>query len=220
MPQESDVSKFNVSYGRPDQSSNVLTDEPEEQEPNYVTTEQLRAELDRIKQESLSAAQSLIDKADNRLGKRMQQLIDRRRELEAQGQQVSDAAFNKLLEEERLKVIAQGDQPDQVGAPEIPDEVAEVNRLAGKMLEDMGVSLEEDDPEAEYVKFDNPQVFLTTLKIAAELKQKRVGTENQQINTHAEARVNLAGKQSAANPIADITDPSTLLDMAWKNKKR
>lgn len=222
MPTESDVNQVKVSYGRPDQSSIVQADAPEEQEQRYITTEQLNAALERIKQESISAAQSLVDKADNRLGKRMQELIDRRKQLEAEGQPVSDEAFNRLLEEERLRVIAQDEQSPQV--VETDDEIAEINRQAKQILESKGLTLEKEDPEAAYVNLDHgPQVFLATLEIAADMKAKRLGaTQEPQSNydATAAARLPVSGKQTAANPIAHITDPSTLLNMAWSKSKR
>ena len=194
-----------------------------EQDGDYITRADFERELKRVREDASRIAQSFADKTDSRLTKRMQELNDRRKELESQGQPVSDEAFNRLVEEERLREIALGDVlPAQGGRYELTeDDVKEVNQKVAKIWEEAGVEIEENDPEAEHLNYDTPETFLATAKIAAQIKAERVNgqTETQSEETTASpaARIpTLGGQQKASNPIANITDPNELLRMAWE----
>lgn len=202
--------------------------EPKEgQEP--ITREQLDAELKKVQEQAFREAQSLVDKGDNRVSKevreRFQALDDRRAEMTAAGQPVSDEAFARLLEDERLKILASTDgQAAQPGDGEDTEALIEdTNRKAQEIWKEVGVTIEKDDPEASSLDFTTPAIFLTTARAAAIVKAARLKGEGQPAETPEQiaARIGaLGGSGGQSNPIANITDPSTLIKMGLDGRKR
>ena len=200
----------------------------EGQEP--ITREQLEAELKKVQEQAFRQAQSLVDKGDNRVSKevreRFQALEDRRAEMTAAGQPVSDEAFARLLEDERLKILASTDgMAAQPGDGEDTEALIEdTNRKAQEIWKEVGVTIEKDDPEAEQLDFTTPEIFLTTARAAAIVKANRLKQEDgepaETPNQIAARIAALGGSGGQSNPIANITDPATLIKMGLEGRKR
>lgn len=231
MSEEPRLVSFQPGEGKPGESVTKDAGEQTEQ-PSYLTRKEaetlMREIADQAADGAYRRAQSLIDKTDNRLTKQVQdrfeQLKTARAQMAAAGQPVSDEAFDDLLEAERLKILSSvGDQGIPPAAGIEQREVDAINREAQRIMEELGVEVEEEDPEAEYINFQStPEVFLETLKVAAKMKAKRLTDSGEKVEPVApEARIpslGASGKQS--NPIADITDPDTLIQMGLKGQKR
>lgn len=197
-----------------------------------ITEAQIRAIA---KAEATRVAQSLSDKSEHRLTKRMNELEDRRAKMAADGHVISDESFDQLKEQETLRALADDDaqaDPSGVGSQEDERVSAVVNRRAVQIMQEVGedqgvdnLTIEESDPEAKLLKFDSPENFLISMKEAAETKAERLsGGEpavEEVLDESLMARVpTISGKSRRSNPIANMTDPSDLYDLAFSKKSK
>lgn len=231
MSEEPRTVSYKTGDGTPGEGDVTVTEE-QGAEQSYLTRKEAEALMREIANQAADGAyrkaQSLVDKTDNRLKQQVEERFSKlktaRAQMEAAGQPVSDEAFDRLLEQERLNILSSvGNQDNPPGANIEQREAEAINREAQKIMQEIGVEVEEDDPEAEYVNLQStPEVFLETLRIAAKAKAKRLTDSGQTVEPAApEARIpslGSSGKQS--NPIADITDPATLIQMGLKGQKR
>ena len=236
----SDENKSAVSFGAtPGQGQEGVVESDalniEEGQQGTITPEQL---ADRLKEVEAQAAnqfrmmQSLVDKRDSRVAKKIQEsfkaLEDRRAEMTAAGQPVSDEAFARLLEQERMNILASALEDELAAQPgEGEDteaqEIEDTNRKALAIWEEVGVAVEEEDKEKELIDFTTRQTFLTTARAAAIVKAARLKGEGQPTETPEEiaARIGaLGGSGGQSNPIADIKDPNVLIKMGLDGRKR
>lgn len=103
-------------------------------------------------------------------------------------------------------VPSQAQPPAQTQAQEA---VNPLTVLAGEIMDDEGIDITEDDPEAAMIKWaDKASVRRETLNAIAAKRQRQ-----------AAGSLPLTGGTPVANPIADINDPYELLSGGFKDKR-
>jgi hypothetical protein len=207
-----------------------LTDE------SSLTKDQVLGWIDEASKKTLSQAQSLVDKADSRLTKKMKEELA----------PIDEVLANSNLSPEqksivREKVISLSEKTETSGqqAPgQGPAETGEkgvdpVTALGLELQQKAGVIIEEGDPELSMVKVKGtPGEYIESLQQAIAAKQVRVGTSEGASTEGAqepgEGGEDKAGGDPAArmpglgtggtkpNPIVNINDPKTLLEMGNK----
>lgn len=182
--------------------------EPEQgTEPKYLTRKEAQRLRQEITDEVLRQTQSLTDKAASRIDKKLQDElkkigdviklqrqagIDITPEQErAMRQTAYDTVFSQLSESEP-------DHPPAQKTPSVPpgeDDrairavAAAMNELTDDIYKEVGVMVEQNDPEVELIDQSSPSAFLKSLRKAAEKKAQRIATP-------AEARITSLAKGS------------------------
>lgn len=186
-------------------SQEVADQELESQEqPQYLTREEAQRLLAEQKDDLLRQTQSLTDKASSRLDKKLRDELKKINEVidlqKAAGISITpeqETAMRQKVYDNALKQF--GEEPDDsqpTAQPEVKDGGQQVEDAATAFMDGMvaeiykraGVSVMENDPEAQMVDKSDPMTFLTTLQKAVEKKKQR-------IQTAPEARIPTLGKQ-------------------------
>lgn len=193
---------------------------PQEQEsqeqPQYLTREEVQSLLDAQKDELLRQTQSLTDKASSRLDKKLRDELKKVDEVialqKAAGLQITpvqESALRAQVYDKALKELGTEEGSDsapaaQQGFQDDPSQAAQkaaaavINGMAEEIYKKAGIMVMPDDPEASMVDQSSPVAFLTTLQQAVEKKKQRVQTapearitslgRGQQPNTNLEAQ--------------------------------
>lgn len=148
-----------------------------------------RQEAERLKADILEdvkrQTQSLTDRASSRIEKRVQDELKKFDEVvkiqKQAGIEIDQATLKNLRNEIVTNALTQvEDQPApamQSGQPPSSTEqalIAFTNQAAEAIAEELGVTLEKDDPEAKLVNHDSPKAFLSSLRKATEAKKQRL----------------------------------------------
>lgn len=197
-----------------------------EEQPSGITREEVQALLDR----QYRQLQSLVDKAEDRTVKRVQdrfaQLEDRRKKLEATGTRISDERFQQLKEEEAMKIFSEFDD-DKDAQPFVDDgpteaEKERVRLHTERIYKDAGVTIEKEDPEAKELNFDDPYYFLDSLRVAVQKKKARLeGQQKPEMSpeTAAARSPAVGGSGGRSDPLDGITDPKELYKRHFERGK-
>lgn len=175
--------------------------------------------------------QGLRKKQESRIEQRLQAYEAAMRQINGD-QELTGEQRNQLRTMARTEVEAELNQPPQEkpspGQEAQPDKKNEqplnpVEKLILKKFEKAGITIEDDDPELADLKDIDPY-DLDELKVkidtAIEKKKARLQGKPSNLNPDAAARVSAAMVTGLpGNPIANITDPTTLLTMGLTKKK-
>ena len=181
------------------------TEQGQATEPEYLT----RAEAQRLRQEItdevLRQTQSLTDKAASRIDKKLQDelkkigdviKLQRQAGIEitpeqerAMRQTAYDTVFSQLSDSEPDHPKGQNTPSAPVGEDEkaMRAVAAAMNDLTDDIYKEVGVVVEQNDPEVELIDQSSPAAFLKSLRKAAEKKAQRIATP-------AEARITSLAK--------------------------
>lgn len=179
-------------------------------EQQYLTRQEAQRLFQEQKDEFLRTAQSLTDKASSRLDKKFRdeiKLVNGAIELQkkagipitpeqerAMRQMAYDSAIDQVAKEEDDPAVT-------VQKPKLPEDPQQVMQMAGAavvdgMLQDIyktaGVTLMDNDPEADLIDKSNPMAFLKSVEAAVEKKKQRV-------QTAPETRITSLGKGTQTN---------------------
>lgn len=97
----------------------------------------------------------------------------------------------------------------QPPAPAPEQEQNPLNAVASEIMDDEGIDILDDDPEARMIDWTNKASVRRTLIKALEAKRQR----------QAAGSLPLTGGTPVANPIADINDPYELLSGGFKDRR-
>lgn len=163
-------------------SPNVPTGQPQDSAPDYVTRADLEAFKTAVVEEARRAAQSLTDRQESRVEKRLREWTE---QMKRDGVTVTPQMVERGREQLALQELTGGAKgkaanpdPEAIDPPELAALKAYVGRRADKILKGIGVTLEQNDPEFSEVKFvtDDPDEYLETLEAAAKKKAERLQT--------------------------------------------
>lgn len=158
-------------------------------QPEFLT----REEAERLKEDILRQTQSLTDKAASRMDKRLAEelkkiddvvKIQRESGITITPQQESDlrrTAYDKVLKETTQEPQGQlntvtPNPSIQTLPPEVVAQAQLANEIAQDIFEELGVTVEDKDPEASMVDMSSPKAFVNSIRVAAEKKKQRVST--------------------------------------------
>lgn len=225
-----------------DEGNTPAAPDADEQDDDAPLT---RRELVAFEQRLLSQVdrevQSRTDKANRRLTKDLREKMahyTRAADMAVAGGLIKEEDKSKYVRQMRDAAMdeafispnqapANGDEPaddDTAATPPPTDEIAiaEINRQGEALAARLG--LRGDDPETEFVQTTGtPAEFYASIRIAAQLKAKRMADPN----AAAAPPARPAGRSPAAgagggrptgtrNPIGDVVSSEALYDMAWK----
>lgn len=173
---------FSPAGADPGQGSQNVPEggQPAEGKPDYVTRADLEAFKTAIVEEARRAAQSLTDRQESRVEKRLREWQD---QMKRDGVSVTPQMVERGREQLALAELtgaakggAAKPQPDANDPPELVALKQYVTRRADKLMQSIGVTLEQDDPEFSEVKFvtDDPDEYLESLEAAAKKKAERL----------------------------------------------
>lgn len=195
-------------------SQEVPEQEQEQQQPQYLTLKEAQRLLEEQKDEVLRQTQSLTDKASSRLDKKLRDELKKINDVislqkeagipitpeqeNAMRQKVYDKALQQFGEEEEPTTTAQEQPVDPRQMAEMAA-AAVVSGMANDIYKEAGVTVKDNDPEAEMVDHSSPTAFLNSLRAAVEKKKQRV-------QTAPEARITTLGKGQSTNLEAQYLD--------------
>jgi len=194
--------------------------EPAKETPSGLTKDEVLELIAESNQSTLTEAQryaqSLVDKADNRFQKRIEQIQDRAKALglgendPAVQQQINEVKRQALVEE----FNSEGQQepsPAQGDAPTDPLAVYANQRQQAIIDEFGGIALQKSDPEAAGIKADTLEEYITSYRTQLAEKVKRLEQESKLPGKPATRLGNLGSGGAPGNPIVDINDPRELI---------
>lgn len=166
------------------------SDQPLEDQPGYVTREELLGEVSQLRTELQRYSQSMTDKASNRWGEQLkrqeQALLERVQQARAAGVEITDAEV--MTQRQRLRERALSGEldtgPDQPAQVELtPDHYrmqARVLAAQGRVAEAMaeaGVTLSDSDPEVRLINAyaADPETWERSVYQALQRKASRLG---------------------------------------------
>ena len=190
---------------------------------NILTPDDVERIVSRRLEEAQREQQRQRDKLEARIQKQYQAL--EAVSAKVSGQPLTDGQKADLRNEAAKIVMNDGDDKaaQQQAAPTEEDDPL-LNDIAA-VFQDVGVWVEENDPEAkelvQAMKSKSPRLVLQAAEKAAKAKQERLNSGNAtQVQPPANPLRNVvlagSGQPSAINPIKDITDPDQLWKMAKK----
>lgn len=225
MGDEQKVITFNgPEAGQPlDKTPSEQPEDKKAVEPKYITQEEAQRLADTAAENAFRKAQGLVDKADSRITDRVQQgLASLKKTLEMQratGMEISPEQEEKLRNQIVTNALTEtgAESPENIepGQAQKLGEVSgedPVTDTAWRMMQKAGITIEENDPEAEELKsIQDPDLFLYGIARAIELKRQRTTSEGTRMPT------NYGGTGSHnPNPIEDVNDNDTLWELAEK----
>lgn len=154
--------------------------QPQESKPDYVTRADLEAFKISVIEEARRQAQSLTDRQEGRVEKRLREWTD---QLKKDGVNVTPQMVERGREQLALQELtgaAKGktamSDPEASDPPDLAVLKQYVARRAEKILKGIGVTVERTDPEFSEIKFitDDPDEYLETLEAAATKKLERL----------------------------------------------
>jgi len=191
-----------------DQTSQEVSNQEQEPSP-YLTREEAQRLFEEQKNEVLKQTQSLTDKASSRLDKKLRDelkkindVIDLQKKAGIPITPEQERALRQEVYDSTIKQFGEEEEPsDKTAQPNIPQDpqqaaqmaaAAVIDSLVKDVYKEAGVTVMEDDPEAELIDRSSPTAFLTSIRQAAEKKKQR-------IQTAPEARITTLGKGQQSN---------------------
>lgn len=217
--------------GQPDTPSTSPEGAPEKQSQTVLPPE-FYSKVGEIVKEQLSTysreQQSQRDKMEARIRRETESRLAAVRNAfgevtPEQEKAITNATRDQLLNETpdtSNTTPAQGKEPEKKGQDQPstnPLEIA-VNNRVNALYEKMGLTLEDTDPEAQGIDNTDAFSFVSSVERALEAKKQRLEQSGQpqkppQTNVHTGG-----GGNTPVNPIANITDPNQLWEMAKKKR--
>lgn len=193
-------------------------------EPKYITQQEAEAMV----ADALRRAQSLTDKAENRIQRRVQEEIGKlevsAKALKAAGHPIPTDALERAKQKVVMDVVAE-DQGPAAEAEDDDNPLAQMlNQEVEKLVKAAGVDLDENDEEAKMLDNSSPFAFVKSFELALTAKAARLNggapAHPPQMAVPAGARLPAPAAGRPANTISDITDPAELIKMGLAGKKR
>jgi hypothetical protein len=196
-------------------------------QPSSLTQDQVRAIAEEVAETKFRQTQGLIDKADNRITKKVQdelKTLEKTLKLQkslgidippnqvaAMQQQIMAQAYTET-EQPTLPTQPYGTQPTQPVYPESGN-VNDVSTQALRMMQRAGVIIEDSDPEVSGIDMSDPDLFLASVGHAINVKKTRLAASapNPVTPTNAgsagqpqglEAQYQAELRKIAGNPVA------------------
>lgn len=206
-------------------------------QPKYLTMEEAQHLAQEAEERAFRRAQGLYDKRSEGIEKRVQTALEglgnTLTALKANGLEITPEVEARLRagELERALTAPSASPPSTEPGPaqdpgQEPDEEPgdPITAEAWTMMREAGVTIEPGDPEAKTLDNSSGYRFLKSVEAAIEAKRARLGgsppgeATPSQPPTPPVAPTNLGGiGRHEPNPIANVTDPATLLAMAFKS---
>lgn len=202
-----------VAFSKPKGEQPLPSAEGEEStQPEYLTKAEAQRLIAEAEEKALRKAQSSTDKAIDSIFKKVQDdLRSLTQTIEFQrnsGIEVSPEQEQQLKQQLVTRALAGAPESAQPSPPqEAPqkEEVDPVTAEAWRMMEEAGVLVDEDDPEAKLLNFSSPYKFLKSIESAIEAKKERISERP------ARTPTNVGGRGAPTNSIVDVTDHRELL---------
>lgn len=195
-------------------------------QPSSLTQDQVRAIAEEVAETKFRQTQGLIDKADNRITKKVQdelKTLEKTLKLQkslgidippnqvaAMQQQIMAQAYTET-DQPPLPTQPYGTQPTQPVYPESGN-VNDVSNQALRMMQRAGVIIEDSDPEVAGIDMSDPDLFLASVGHAINVKKTRLAAAPQPVTpTNAgsagapqglEAQYKAELKRVAGQPVA------------------
>lgn len=199
----------------------------------YITQQEAQRLIEQAVEQATRRAQSLTDKAESRISRTIQERLQSLDEmfdgLRRSGERIPEDVVEHAKRDITTRTILEEAEAERIAASE-QDTTAYVNRRAQAIFNEVGVVVDQSDPEAEMVDQSSPEKFLITLAQAAEAKAQRMGAQPQpqaqsggdryEQQPGGAARAPAIGAGGVrANPIQNVVQPDELFRMAF-NKRR
>lgn len=186
-------------------------------EPQYVTLEDANRIAKAAADEAFRKAQSLFDKGNGKVRERLNQfeqamagvqLPPEQRE-QLRQQVINQALSDPAAPESPAPAAPPAAQPTAQPGQEPPDAIT---AEAWKMMQEAGVTIEDEDPEVSSIDRSSPYKFLRSIEQAIEAKRQRI---------QPRTPTNAGGMGvHNPNPISDIRDPRELIAMGLNPSRR
>lgn len=207
----------------------IIEDQPQEpQPPAYVTQAELDSLLEQRLRNSMqglseyidSRVQSWADKTVDRLAKDVEKKFaavdDRFQRMKNAGYPVTE----EMVKQEKDRIVQETLRESNQEAefdPRNPADVKKINEQVDALYSRYGMIVDPDkDPEAKLVDQSSGPAFVKTLEVALAAKKVRLG-QVQQVSSNDAGSGGFGGPvppAKGANPIANITDPDELFNIA------
>lgn len=202
---------------------------PPTNEPRYITEEQFIQFSESLKKglaDNFRAVQSRTDSYQHTVQTKLQQFEESLKQFKAAGIDITDDKIAEMRNQLVIDTLAGGEEPADPNAPgqappgkqaDDEEEIDPITAEALSMMQAAGVEIEDDDPESDIIQAaanGSIREYFNAVDRAIKAKQERLGAS-------AQVRMpNLSGTGSpASNPIAGITDPTELWNIAMREGK-
>lgn len=203
-------------------------------QPEYVTVDQARRMTEEAVQQAVSKAQSLVDKSGNRLQEKIQaKLKDLESTLKVQaaaGIKITPEQEQALRQQVMVDALAEVEEPaaqaGQTRETQTQDaqagQIDPISQAAWELMQERGVEILENDPEAKMLDFSTPYKFLLSVEKAVSTKEQRLQSssgEEPNKSVPPQARIPGAGSGGPGNSLMPSGTPAIeRLDKYFSNK--
>jgi len=194
-------------------------------QPQYVTLDEAQRIATDAAEEAFRRAQSLYSKGQAGFEKKVQaDLRNLEKALELQkkaGVTVTPEQENHMRQQVINQAFMDGDQPTQPAAPgaqpaqagEGAEDIDPVTADAWRLMDEAGVTIEDDDPEVALLNQGSPYVFLKSIEAAIAAKRQRLGNTPQPQAQPPRTPTNAGSGGSVGKQPADLKN----LDAMWSD---
>lgn len=221
--------------GQEQQSGGKLPDEAGLQgaQPDVLTPESIRGIVKDVVQGELTAWGRMQQSARDKLESRVKKHVDEvKADLAKAGTTLTDDQLRNIesstrdrfmqdnsTQQQEPQPVAQAPQEPGSAPGSQPVELGPIEQAAVEALQEIGVSLDARNPEdAEFVKMidtSTPRKWLASVEKAGLAKKAALEKAG---GSPASRMTGGAGPSTPSNPIANINDPTTLLEMGLSGK--
>lgn len=200
-------------------------------QPKYVTLEEAQRLANEAAEAAFRRSQGLYEKGRQGFEARVQaELANFEKVLDLQkkaGMAFTPEQETALRQQAINQAFIGGEQNPPAESPEQPPaqdggeddaDLDPVTAEAWRMMEDAGIIIEDDDPEAGTLDQSSPYAFLRSIDKAIEAKRQRTGGQ-QEPASQARTPTNIGSAGSHPNPVANTNDLDQLWGMAKQSGK-
>jgi len=192
----------------------------------FVTKADYERDFGQFKKDAQSWIKSMADGAENRVQQQVQErfakIEEQRQLLAGAGVQVTEQQLDQARQQAVQEILNNQSGSGVNGNVQLtPEQAAEarvVDDVLKRMYQEYGFELYPSDPEMQGVgAIDSAYEFINMVKTNLDKKKERLSAENRNAALNRLPGVG-GGPGGQTNPIADITDPMTLLNMGNTRK--